>query len=165
VTFGQFVRLPRDLAGSVRGSGLGLYICKNLVEAMGEHIWVESSDIAGEGSASALRCPARNPTRPIVSFISHIAFISIILYDRSGIETEIYQKEVTTQEAADILNVSRPYLIKMLEEEKIPYVTVGSHRRIPLQPLLEYKERRDEEREQGLRELTQLSQELGLYDE
>jgi excisionase family DNA binding protein len=74
-------------------------------------------------------------------------------------------KEVTTQEAADILNVSRPYLIKMLEEEKIPYITVGAHRRIPLHTLLEYKERRDDEREQALRELTQLSQELGLYDE
>jgi excisionase family DNA binding protein len=73
-------------------------------------------------------------------------------------------KEVTTQEAADILNVSRPYLIKMLEEEKIPYVTVGAHRRIPLPTLLEYKERRDEEREQGLAELAQMSQEFGLYD-
>jgi excisionase family DNA binding protein len=73
-------------------------------------------------------------------------------------------KEVTTQEAADILNVSRPYLVKMLEEEKIPYVTIGSHRRIPLQTLLEYKRRRDEEREQGLRELAQMSQEFGLYD-
>ena len=48
--FEKFVRLKRDLVGQVRGTGLGLYISKQLVEAMGGRIWVESSGIAGEGS-------------------------------------------------------------------------------------------------------------------
>lgn len=74
-------------------------------------------------------------------------------------------KEVTTQEAADILNVSRPYLIKLLEEGKIPYMTVGTHRRVSLHDLLEYRQRLDVERRHKLAELTQLSQDLGLYDE
>lgn len=56
--FGQFVRLPRDLGGSVRGSGLGLYISKCLVEAMGGRIWVESSGIAGEGSRFCFTLPS-----------------------------------------------------------------------------------------------------------
>ena len=55
--FGQFVRLPRDLAGSVRGSGLGLYISKSLVEAMGGRIWVESAGIPGEGSKFCFTLP------------------------------------------------------------------------------------------------------------
>ena len=73
-------------------------------------------------------------------------------------------KELTTQEAADILNVSRPYLVKLLEEGKIPYGMVGTHRRIRFSDLMEYKKRRDAERSRGLAELTQMSQELGLYD-
>ncbi len=57
--FGQFVRLKRDLAGTVRGSGLGLYISKKLVEAMDGHIWVESAGIAGEGSRFCFTLPLK----------------------------------------------------------------------------------------------------------
>ena len=55
--FGKFVRLKRDLASSVRGTGLGLYISKQLVEAMGGRIWVESSGIDGEGSRFCFTLP------------------------------------------------------------------------------------------------------------
>lgn len=48
--FEKFVRLKRDVATSIRGNGLGLYICKQLVEAMGGRIWAESSGQIGEGS-------------------------------------------------------------------------------------------------------------------
>jgi excisionase family DNA binding protein len=71
---------------------------------------------------------------------------------------------VTAQEAADILNVSRPFLIKLLEEEKIPFIKVGTHRRIRFSDLMDYKQRRDEKRERALEEIAQLSQELGIYD-
>ena len=74
-------------------------------------------------------------------------------------------QDLTTQEAADIINVSRPHLIKLLEEGKIPYFMVGTHRRIYLHGLLEYKKRRDVEERAALAELTQLGQEMGLYDE
>ena len=73
-------------------------------------------------------------------------------------------KELTTQEAADILNVSRPYLVKLLENKKIPFVKAGSHRRIRFSDLMDYKKKRDTERAQGLTKLTQISQEYGLYE-
>ena len=55
--FGKFVRLQRDLSGSIRGTGLGLYISKNLVESMKGRIWVESSGRAGEGSRFCFTLP------------------------------------------------------------------------------------------------------------
>lgn len=60
--FGKFVRLRRDLSGTVRGSGLGLYISKQMVEAMNGHIWVESSGIAGEGSRFCFTLPDASST-------------------------------------------------------------------------------------------------------
>ena len=73
-----------------------------------------------------------------------------------------FHKELTSQEAADILNVSRPFLIGLLERGEIPYVTTGKHRRIRLGDLMEYKKRREAIRRQSLSRLTELSQEYGL---
>lgn len=55
--FQKFGRLNRDASGSVRGVGLGLYICKRLVESMDGYIWVESSGIAGQGSRFCFTLP------------------------------------------------------------------------------------------------------------
>ncbi|GCE18502.1 hypothetical protein KDK_23020 [Dictyobacter kobayashii] len=55
--FGQFVRLRRDTSGSVRGSGLGLFLSKQFVEAMGGRIWVESEGIEGKGSTFCFTLP------------------------------------------------------------------------------------------------------------
>lgn len=72
--FGQFVRLRRDALGQIRGSGLGLYICKQLVEAMGGHIWVESAGIPGEGSCFSFVLPAavarHTDAQPVLQNIS-----------------------------------------------------------------------------------------------
>jgi excisionase family DNA binding protein len=67
--------------------------------------------------------------------------------------------ELTTVEAASILNVSRPYLIKLLEEKAIPHRLVGKHRRILIDDVMAYKERIDAAREDVLAQLTTEAQE------
>jgi excisionase family DNA binding protein len=80
-----------------------------------------------------------------------------------GVQIIPKDAELTTQQAADLLNVSRPYLISLLESSQIPYRKVGRHRRITFEALMDYKRHDDLKRRAAADDLAQLSQELGTY--
>jgi excisionase family DNA binding protein len=69
--------------------------------------------------------------------------------------------ELTTQEAADLLNVSRPFLIDLIEKGQIPFRKVGTHRRILFQDVMAFKQKIDESRLKALEELSAHDQSLG----
>jgi excisionase family DNA binding protein len=116
----------------------------DLIEAMGEI-----------GDDDALVIP-----RPTA-----ILFAQILEALAAGRGVQIVPKdmELTTQQAAELLNVSRPYLISLLESGQIPFRRVGRHRRITFQALMEYKRRDDADRRAAADDLTALTEELGLY--
>lgn len=70
--------------------------------------------------------------------------------------------ELTTQEAANILNVSRPFVIKEIEAERLTCRKIGLHRRIEFQELMRYQAAQREKSEQALKDLAKLSQEIGM---
>lgn len=70
--------------------------------------------------------------------------------------------EMTTQEAADFLNVSRPHLVKLLDSGAIPHHKVGTHRRVRFRDLRDFKARKAARAEERLADLTREAQELGM---
>lgn len=90
------------------------------------------------------------------------SFLTLLRYVGSGQAVTIVPTEemLTTQQAADLLNVSRPHLIKLLEKKEIAHTTVGRHRRIRAQDLFDYKRKRDADRAKALEDLAELDADL-----
>jgi excisionase family DNA binding protein len=73
-------------------------------------------------------------------------------------------KELSTQEAADLLNVSRPYLVTLLDSGKIPFTKTGRNRRVCFGDVAKYRMERDRARRERLQAMIRKSEDLGLYD-
>lgn len=94
-----------------------------------------------------------------------LALVAAALSEGKGVSIMPRSAELTSQQAADLLHVSRSYLLQLLNAGAMPYSrTDGGHRRVALHDVLAYRQRRLEERREKLDELTRLSDELGLYD-
>ena len=107
------------------------------------------------GSEDEVLVIPRAAVELIAQILAHMA-------DGNGVSIIPMQAMLTTQQAADMLNVSRPFLIKLLEDGKIPYTTVGRHRRVRLEDLLDYQRLDDAKRRKAADDLTAPGQELGL---
>lgn len=110
--------------------------------------------VAGElGTEDALVLPR--------DAVSLLAYILAQAAEGRGVSVIPSNAELTTQQAADMLNVSRPFLIRLLEAGTIPYRMVGKHRRITAEALMEYKRRDDQQRRTAADDLAALGQEFG----
>ncbi|GAA2721151.1 helix-turn-helix domain-containing protein [Actinocorallia aurantiaca] len=95
--------------------------------------------------------------------VTMLAYMLAQLAEGRGVTAMPSHAELTTRQAADILNVSRPYLIGLLEAGKIPYRLVGRHRRVLFEDLMAYKQRSDVESGRAADDLIALSEDLDLY--
>ncbi len=83
----------------------------------------------------------------------------------NAVQITSLQPEISTQQAADLLNVTRPYIVKLTEEGAIPSRKIGPRQLLMLDDVVAYKKQMYKQRLDALNELTALSQELGLYDD
>ena len=84
------------------------------------------------------------------------------LADGNAVQVVPVHAELTTQEAADLLNVSRPHLVKLLEDGALPFHRTGKHRRVRFADLMQFKAARERASEQAMKELAEQAQELSL---
>lgn len=84
------------------------------------------------------------------------------LADGNAVQVVPIHAELTTQEAADLLNVSRPHLVKLLEANSLPFHKTGKHRRVRFADLMSFKSERDRASEQAMEGLTKQAQELRM---
>jgi excisionase family DNA binding protein len=84
------------------------------------------------------------------------------LADGNAVKIVPVHAELTTQEAADLLNVSRPHLVKQLEDGALPFHWAGKHRRVRFSDLMQFKAARDLASEQAMAELARQAQALGM---
>lgn len=121
-----------------------------------------------EGMIQSPRCQLVGPSGEATAIPESIFYVlervAEVMARGDSVTVVPLGKEVTTQQAANLLNVSRQYLVRLLDEGRIAFRKTGKHRRLRIEDVLTFKEQRDKDRRAGLRELSRLTQDLGGYD-
>ncbi|WP_295455517.1 helix-turn-helix domain-containing protein [uncultured Thiodictyon sp.] len=107
-----------------------------------------------QGAAQPVRVPV-SALRLLVDLLTEIG-------EGNAVSIIPIHAELTTQDAADVLNVSRPFLVQLLERGEMPFHKIGTHRRVRYQDVIAYKERIDVERNKVLDALAEQAQELKM---
>lgn len=121
-----------------------------------EQLHSENPEIEIEETEEKIRIP-----------ISALKFLAKILKEISRgnpISIVPIATEITTQAAAEFLGCSRPHLVRLLEEGKIPFTKVGKHRRIKYEDIIKFKQEMKSKQRNKIQELMKLDEESGLYD-
>ena len=106
------------------------------------------------GQSEAVAIPA-SAFRVLVTILKEMA-------SGNAVRLVPHQTELTTEEAAGVVDMSRPYFVRLLDEGRIPFHKVGTHRRVLFKDVMDYKAEHRRARRGALRRLSVLDQELGL---
>jgi excisionase family DNA binding protein len=117
---------------------------------------------AGERRHTSLRSPDGHQLEIPDSIYRVLAAAVAAMAEGNAVSIVPVHHELTTQQAAELLGVSRPHLVKLVDAGEIPHHKTGSHRRIYFEDLMRYRDLRDAQRADALRELTRKSAEFGL---
>jgi excisionase family DNA binding protein len=135
--------MPGNLADAARPGDADTEIARRAARRIGEYLTEHpgadsvriQGDLAGDDALLV-------PRQAAIMLAQILGFLA----SGQGVAVTPSDAMLTTQQAADFLNVTRPYVIKLIEEQKIPYQMVGTHRRVAFGHLLEYKRKDDKER-------------------
>jgi len=152
--------IPRQVDRSLRRDGDEAELARRAARRIGEYLTTHPGEdpvtIRGEIAGDEALVVPREAAVLLAKVLGFLA-------NGDGVQVIPDGAELTTQQAAEFLNVSRPYLIKMLEAGEIPFRLVGTHRRVRCRDLDAFKSRGDLERRRAAHELSRLTQDLGLY--